>query len=169
MNNPLKKLNYLKYKVKDTLLKQARKEDNIVFGARAINRKLGINGRRTDDWDFFSKTPKESSNIAQKNLDKTLRKNVFFQKKGVNPSTWKVKHVGRDGKKGTEDDVGIVDFTKTPKPEPKTFRFRKVKYRDLKLELKAKQKLIKDKKFEFRREKDLEDIRRIKKFGGLRK
>ncbi len=169
MNNQLKKLNYLKHRVNDTLLKQARKEDNIVFGARAINRKLGINGRRTDDWDFFSKTPKDSSNIAQNNLDKTLRKNVFFQKKGVNPSTWKVKHVGRDGRKGTEDDIGIADFTKTPKPEPKTFKFRKVRYRDLKEELKAKERLVKNKQFEFRREKDLEDIRRIKKFGGLKR
>lgn len=163
------RLNTARHRVNQTLLKQARKEGNIVFGGRAIKRKLGINARPTKDWDFFSEMPKQSSSRAEMNLDRILKRDVFFNKKGKNPSTWKVKHVGRDLIPRTEDDIGIADFTRTPKPKPKTFTFRGVKYRSLEDELKAKKRLLKDKGFEFRRKKDLEDFIRIKKFGNLNK
>ncbi len=162
------KLRFRRHDVESELLKQARQEGNIVFGGQAIKRKLGINARRTKDFDFFSKTPKKSALIAENNLDKLFRKNVFLVRKAFNPTTYKVKHVGKDMKPRTKDDISIADFTKTKKPEPKTFLFRGVRYRILKEELAAKARLIRAEKFEFRRKKDLEDFLRIKRFGGLR-
>jgi len=168
MKNPLKKLKFKRHLVDEILLKQARKEGNIVYGGRVIKRKLGILARPTKDWDFYSKKPKLSSSKAEKKLDKAFKKDVFFKKKGKNPKTWKVKHKGKDLIPRTDDDIGIADYTKTPKPSPETFAFRNVKYRKLPQELKAKQKLLKDKKSEFRKEKDIEDIKRIKKYGRIK-
>ncbi len=169
MNNRiLSRVRLRQHDIEIALLKQARKEDNIVFGGQAIKKKLGILARRTKDFDFFSRTPMKSAVRAQANLDRVFRRDLFFAKKGSNISTWKTKFVGRDLKKGTADDVGIADFTKTPKPVPNTFKFRGVKFRTLKEELKAKERLVRTKGFEFRRAKDLEDLRRIKKFGRIR-
>ncbi len=161
-------LKFREHTVKDTILRQARKEGNIVYGGRAIKRRLGINARPTKDFDLFSKTPRKSAIKTEKSLDKEFRKNSFYTKKGFNISTWKVKHTGKDMKKGTKDDIGIADYTKTPSPTPKTFQFRNVNYRALSEELAAKKKLVGNNMFEFRRKKDLADLKKIKKFGGLK-
>ncbi len=163
--NPVNQLRFKQHDVKSTLLRQAKKENNIVFGAQAIRKRLGILARQTDDFDFFSNIPRESANTAGRNLNRTFRKDLFFSKKGFNPGTWKVKHKGKDLIKGTRDDIGIADFTKTPKPVPKTFIDNEIRYRVLREELAAKRKLLSLKEFEFRREKDIEDLIRIKKFG----
>lgn len=167
-NNALKfKLG--QHKIEKAILGQARKEGNIIFGSQAIKRKLGINARPpSGDYDLFSDMPKSSANKTETKLDKSFKKDLFFTKKGANPSTWKVKFKGRDGKALTKDDIGVADYTKTPKPKPKTFKFRGVNYRTLNEELKAKKKLISDKQFDFRRKKDLEDFLRIKKFGRIK-
>lgn len=151
--------------ISDTLLKQARKEGNIVYGAQAIKKRLGINSRTTRDYDFYSKMPKKSALNSEKTLDRLSKKDVFFTKKGLNKTTYKVKYKGVDGKANTKDDIGIADYTQTPKKLPKTFTFRGVRYRSLREELKAKTKLLKDKSYKFRRQKDLDDVRRIRKFG----
>lgn len=158
-----------KHLIDEKLLNQAKKEGNIIYGGQAIRKKLGILARRTEDYDFFSRHPKKSGNTSQRNLDKLFRRDVFFEKKGKHPGTWKVKFVGPDLKKNTKDDIGIADYTKTPKKTPKTFTYHGIKYRTLREELKAKKKLLRSKGFEYRRKKDLEDLKRIRKFGGLRK
>lgn len=159
------RLRFNKHRVDGIILKQARKEGNIVFGAQAIKRKLGINARKTFDYDLFSKMPKSSADKTERSLDKVSRKDSFFVKKGQNKGTWKVKHHGVDMRKNTDDDVGIADYTKTPRPAPKTFTFRGVKFRNLREEAKAKIKVLKDKRFAFRHEKDAQDLKRILRFG----
>lgn len=162
------KLKLGRHRIDRTLLNQARKEGNIVFGGKSIKRSLGFHGRPSKDWDFFSKTPKKSAIRADNNLDKTFGENVFFKKMGANPGTWKIKHVGLDGKPRTKDDVGIADFQRIPKPKPKTFESLGINFRNLNDEKKAKKRLVEGKEFDFRRQKDLEDLKRIKKYGRLK-
>ncbi len=160
-----KKLNFNEHKIKEIILKQARRENSIVFGGRAIKRKLGINARRTQDFDLFTAKPKPSALITESKLDRLFKKNLFYSKKGTNPGTYKVKFVGNDGIARNDDDVGIADYTRTPKPEPKTFLFRGVRYRKLSEELAAKKRIVRSPEFAFRHEKDRADIKRILRFG----
>lgn len=165
----LLKLRVGKHKIRESVLKQTRKEKNIIFGGKAIQKRLRLSARPTKDYDIFSDKPKKSAFTTEKNLDKSLHTKGFFVKRGANKGTWKVRNVGRDNRKGTKDDVGIVDYTRTPKPRPKTFLDKNVQFRTLKEEFAAKKRLVKKKEFGFRRKKDLEDINRIKKFIGKRK
>ncbi len=165
MAGNFRKPGVFQHNVSRAVLKNVRKARGIVFGGQAIKRKLGINARPTKDFDVFVQKPKQIANQTQADLDKQTRRDHFYSKKGTNPGTYKVKSRGMDEIRGTEDDVGIADFTRTPKPEPKTFTFRGVRYRNLNEELAAKAKLLRDKQFAFRRKKDFEDFKRIIKFG----
>lgn len=156
------------HNVEHVILKKARKEGNIIFGGQAIKRKLGLNARPTKDFDVFTKTPKGSAIRTEKALDKQFRADIFFTKKGTNPSTYKVKFKGLDNVPNNLDDIAVADFTKTPKPEPKTFISRGVMFRTLDEERKAKERLVKKGEFAFRREKDLEDLRRIRRFSRIK-
>jgi len=151
--------------IKNKILKRTRNNKDIIFGAQSIKKQIGLLARRTEDFDIFTKKSRQSASEIEKSLDKLTRGDNFFIKKGKHPRTWKVKFVGRDRKKGTDDDKTVVDYTTTPKPVPKSRIINKIKYRTLKEELKAKLKILKDPRFSFRREKDLEDIRRIKSAG----
>lgn len=164
MSDNITKYRWGKHNIKQSILNQARKENDIVYGAQAIKRRLGISARPTTDYDMFSKKPKSSAVKLEKTLDKRFKSNAFYSKKGVNPGTYKVKFVGVDDKPMTKDDIGIADYTKTPSPGPKTFKFRGVKYRVLKEELKAKQKILRDKSYAYRHEKDRKDIERIRRY-----
>lgn len=166
-DNPAGKLRFKEHDVRLTLLRQARKEGNIVFGGQAIKKRLGILARRTKDFDFFSRTSRKSALKAEMNLNRVFRDNVFFTKKGTNPGTFKVKHKGNDLLPNTNDDIGVADFTLTPRPPPKFFVSKGVRFRTLREELNAKKRLVKNKEFLFRREKDLEDLRRIIRSGRL--
>lgn len=159
------KLRVGKHNVEQVVLRQARREGNIIFGGQAIKRSIGVNARRTKDFDMFTNTPKKSANKLQMKLDRQFQGDDFFSKKGRNPGTWKVKHKGLDGVARTDDDIGIADFTKTPRPVPNTFTSRENKFRVLREEAAAKIRLLKNPTFKFRQKKDFEDLIRIKRFG----
>lgn len=161
-NNVLK-VKLGKHKIRSTILNQAKKEGNIIYGGKAIQRKLKFDSRPTMDFDLYSKKPKKSAIKSKTNLNKNLHTMGFFAKKGTNKSTWKVKNVGRDNLRNTKDDIGIADYTKTPRKVPKFFTIKGVKYRSLQEELQAKKKLIKNKDFEFRRKKDITDFKKLKR------
>ena len=160
-------LEFNQHRINTAVLTQAKKNKSIIFGAQAIKKKLGINARPPKDFDLFTDKPKNAAKTLAMTLDKSFRKDIFFVKKGNFKTTYKTKFKGKDGRANTDDDIGIADFTKTPAPAPKTFIKGGVKFRTLKLELKAKQRIVKDPEFKFRREKDLDDIRRIKQFSSL--
>lgn len=143
------------------ILKQTKEEKGIIYGARSINKQIGIFGRSTYDYDIFSSNPRKSAVKIEKKIERYTPEDDFYVKKGVNPGTWKVKHKGADGVKGNEDDIGIVDFTETPKPTPSFNIINGVRYRKLSLERQAKLKAIRDPKFAFRKKKDTEDLNRI--------
>ena len=123
--------------------------------------------RDTQDWDIFDKTPKKTSNILQKKLDKLVGFDHYYSKPAEHKGTWKVKGRGIDGIKNTADDKSIADYSK-PTEKVKFVVKDGVRYRILKDELKKKIAVSKDPEFEFRRKKDEDDIRRIKGFIKVR-
>ena len=151
------------HRLSGRIISRARKKKDIIFGARAIRKRVGIISRPTQDFDIFTKNPKQSAIEIEKLSDKITRGDNFFVKKGRNPKTWKVKGFGKDRIRGTDDDFTLVDFTKTPRPKPKSTKIDGVRYRTLEEEAKAKIRLIKNKQFAFRREKDLRDLKIINK------
>lgn len=152
--------------VRQSILNQAKKEGNIIYGAQSIKKQIGIFSRRTEDYDIFSKKPKRSARTTEKNLDSLYGYDAFYTKPAMHPGTWKVMDKGLDEKKNTEDDFGVVDYTNMPKPKPKSRNYGGVSYRDLSLEKKAKLKSIRDPEFSFRHKKDKEDLARINMASG---
>lgn len=143
------------------ILKQIKQENDIIYGARSIQRQIGILSRPTKDWDVFSNKPKSSAMIAERNLEKQDKGEQYYVKPALHPGTYKVEYVGADKRKGTKDDVGVIDFTQTPSPKPKTINIGGILYRKISEEKKAKLKALKDKTQEFRHQKDQEDYNRI--------
>lgn len=156
------KLALTEHQRKQAILNRAKKNKDIVFGARSIEKQIGTSfARPTEDYDIFTKKPKQAATQMEAKLDNLIGFDYHFVKKGKNPGTWKVKGRGQDFRKGTKDDVGVVDFTKTPSPAPKSKKIQGVRFRKLSEEIKAKRKVIKDPMFAFRKEKDMEDLMKI--------
>lgn len=153
------------HRLKGRIFSRARKNKDIIFGAQSIKKQIGLLARPTRDIDAFTKKPKESARDVEKHSDKITRGDNFYVKKGRNPGTWKVKGIGKDRIKGSDDDFTLIDYTKMPRPIPKSRRINGIRYRLLEIELKKKNKILKDKRFRFRREKDLEDRNRILRAG----
>ena len=152
---------YLQPARKKALLNQTQQEGNVIFGGRSIQKQIGIFSRGTEDYDIFSKKPKLSAKKTEKAFDCIHGGDVFYTKPAMHPGTHKVMHKGFDGKKGTEDDYGVVDYSGFPIPKPQTVTVAGVKYRKLSQELKAKNKALRDPAFKFRHPKDAEDKFRI--------
>ena len=144
------------------ILDEAKKNKQIIYGARSIQQHLGTISRQTKDYDIFTKNSKKAASRTEKKLDKDIGFDYFYTKKGMNPGTWKVKGKGYDLKKENEDDEGIVDYTNMPKPIPKSKLYNGVKYRILSLESAAKRRALADKEYKYRHEKDRKDLELIK-------
>lgn len=156
--------------VEETVLNQARKEKNILYGARSINAQtFGLTNRNTFDFDIFSKSPKKSAMSTEKALDKKVYGNQFYTKPAKHPGTWKVMHVGNDMKAKTKDDVGFADYTKTPNPKPKTILINGIRYRRLSEERRAKLKSLSEKEMAFRHAKDRADLNNINVSNRIRR
>ncbi len=149
------------------VLAQAKKNNSIIFGGQAIRKHIGFFGRPTMDFDVLSTRPKRSARQLEKKLDKIAQQDVYFTKPALHPGTTKVMNKGRDMRQGTRDDIGIADYSK-PRKGIKSKRINGVRYVNLSETIKDKRKAIADKQFAFRKEKDLEDIRRIKRFRRFR-
>ena len=149
----------------DNITKQIKnflkQEGCTVYGARSINAQTGIMTRPTNDWDAYSNTPEKTAKKLQRQLDKLVKGDYFYHKPAMHKGTWKVKTVGDDLIKGTPDDEDIADFSK-PEKKVKIKIIDGLRYRDLREEIKAKQKSIADPEFKFRHEKDQRDLDRIK-------
>jgi len=144
------------------ILDNAKKDGQIVYGQRSANRRFGIMTRPTEDWDIFANKPKGAAMKTEKQLDKAVGFDYFYTKKGMHKGTYKVKGKGFDGKKGTKDDEGIVDYTKVPKPIPKFDVINGIRYRRVAEEIKAKRNALADPNFKFRHEKDRADLNRLR-------
>jgi len=147
------------------LLNQTRKENNIIYGGQALKARMGAIARNTQDFDILSKKPVNSAKITKNRFNDVHGSNDFYIKSGSYRYTKKVMWKGADGKKGTFDDVGVVDYTKQRRKIP-VRKIRGVKYATIGHELGKKRNIIKEKRFQYRHQKDQDDIKRIKFFGG---
>jgi len=103
------------FKGKD-VREQAKRNDEILRGARAMNAQLafGFLERGTEDYDLFSKTPKKSALELERELDRKSGGDFYFVKPLAHIGTFRVMDKGND-LKSPHDDFGIVDYTKQPK------------------------------------------------------
>ena len=137
--------------IRQLILNKAQKENQIIYGARATNRQLpDYLQKETEDYDILTKKPKKSAQELAKDIKKFTNKDVEVTK-ASHKGTYKVK----------VDKRVIVDYTQLKRRYP-TKSVLANKYRNLSSIKKSLQKAVKKKSNEFRREKDLDTLHRIK-------
>ena len=149
------------------ILNQAKRNNEIVYGAQSVKKQLGVLARSTFDYDIYSRNPKRSAVMLTRTLNRASKSKDYYNKPALYPRTKKVMHVGVDRVRGTRDDLGIVDYTVT-KPV-KTVKINGIKYSKLSETVKDKRKSLGDLMFKFRHRKDKEDLQRIKIAQMLRR
>ena len=146
--------------IRQTVLDMAEKKGQVIHGARAINVQVPAHLRKkTKDYDVFTKNPKKSARELVNVLKRRLGNGKKFEvKQGKHKGTFKVK----------QDGETIVDFSQRKGPI-KSKTILGIKYKDIGTIKKGTQKLIKKKGSEFRREKDLSTLQRIKELERIEK
>ena len=147
---------------KPIFLNQIRREKDIIYGAQSIGAQIPrFISRPTTDYDVYSKKPQQSARRLDKNLDRSAGGNYYFVKPAQYPGTYKVKYIGPDGRANTVDDVSVADFS----PMHNGIRYVTINgMRYIVLSAVIHDKLYNSKPF--RREKDRDDVRRIRE--GMR-
>lgn len=148
--------------VQKKILEIARKRKQVIYGARSIQAQASLFARDTKDYDIFDKKPKQASKILKEELNKLIGINYYFNKPAKHQGTWKVKGKGVDMKKNTEDDESVADYSINQYGRYKTVIINGNRYRDLRKEIERKKAVITDPEYKFRREKDKNDLDRIK-------
>ena len=139
--------------INEVVLTKAQKGNQIVYGARAINRQLPTYlNKDTSDYDILTKNPKKSAQEIALELNRRLGREEFSVSKAKHLGTYKVK----DSKGET-----IVDYTQL-KRMPKVKESWGNKFYDIKSIKHNINKRLRDKSKEFRWEKDKEALNRIK-------
>ena len=152
-----------------TITDSAKKKKNIIYGAQAMNNQLPFFlQRRTKDFDIFSNTPRKDARDLKNKLNRKVGQDMYFNKSALHPGTYKVMSRGEDGRKNTQDDIAVADYTKTPRGARYTTSGG-VKYIDMSLIERDRRKALKDKAAKFRYEKDKADLERIKANKGIKK
>lgn len=135
----------------------------IVHGRRATNVQLPIALRRkTKDWDVFVKNPLKRALQLERNLDRRFRGNFFRVQKGMGSPGIKVFKV-----KSNVDDSSVVDFANFNRVVP-SVPLRGVRFATLVDQKKRAELVLREKTAPFRKEKDLDLLRRIKQFEKVR-
>ena len=156
--------------IQDIVLTEVRKKKQIIHGARAMNKQLPLGFQRpTQDYDIFTKKPKQTAHRIQSILDREVAggQDEFYSKPALHPGTHRVAHVGQDMKKDTEDDVVVADYTEMPTAMP-TLNINGLRYETLAHIKEHRKQTLKDPEAEFRHEKDREDLKRIELSKTLR-
>lgn len=139
----------------------AKRKVGIVHGTRATNAQLPRNlSIKTRDWDVFVKHPQLRARQLERKLDKKFSGDFFDVKMGAGSPgirVWKVK--------SNVTDEGFVDFATADRMVPSISK-RGVQFATLEDQLEKARQNIKKPGLKFRRGKDLDLIRRVKKFMG---
>ena len=139
----------------------AKNKVGIVHGTRATNAQLTRNlNKKTVDWDVFVNKPKVRAEQLEKQLDKKFGGDVFKVKKGKGSPGVNVYKV-----KANLTDESFVDFA-TPNRIVPSISKRGVEFATLEDQRKRAQENVLKKDTQFRRAKDLDLLRRIRKFMG---
>lgn len=147
-----------------------RTTGNIMYGARAMNRQLPfMYHRQTEDFDIYSNKPRKDAMHLEGLLDKDSRGDFYYVKPALHKGTFKVMDKGHDNIKGTQDDLGIADFSR-PTRRIRTISINGIRYAHLSERVKDAKRSLKEPIFAFRHEKDRKDLWMIKqgrKLGRL--
>lgn len=137
--------------IRQVVLDMAQRKDQIVHGTRALNKQIPTHlKRKTEDYDIFTDNPRKSARELVRTLKRRLGNN-FKVVKGRNPGTFKVKR----------GDKTVADYTQV-RGKIRSKKILGIKYKDLGTIKRGTQKLVKKKGAEFRREKDIDTLSRIK-------
>ncbi len=141
-------------KVKEVILKNARRKGHIIFGARSVNQQIPkFLHKHTEDYDIFSKTPETTAKRVEKKLDKSFGGNFFSVKEALHKGTFKVQN--------NVTKSNVADYSKPDRKVPFVKR-KGVKYAKLSFQKEQIKKSLSDPASKFRHNKDLESRQRIK-------
>ena len=142
--------------INEVVLNQAQKKSQIVYGARAYNYQSPTHlKKKTYDYDILSKSPKKSAKETAEILKRRLKKEVTVSK-GSHRGTYRVKVNGEV----------VADYTQLKKA-PKTKKVWGTEVRHLKSIKRNATRLSRKKGLEYRREKDLDTLEKIKKIEKM--
>jgi len=142
--------------IREVVLGAAEKQNQIIHGTMALNVQLPMHLRReTKDFDIFTDNPRKSARELASTLKRRLG-DKFKVVKGSHPGTFKVKKNGET----------VADFTQK-RGKIKTKKILGVRYKKLSTIKKGTQKLVKKKGTEFRREKDIDTLERIREIERI--
>ncbi len=139
--------------VRQIILDKAQKDEQIIYGTRALNRQVPTPLKReTVDYDILTKKPKKSAQQLVEELNRRLGKEEFKVAKAKHRGTFKIKDAS--GKT-------VADYTQLKRiPSTKTSWGNKVK--DLSSIKKSITRSLKKPGNEFRKPKDTDALNRIK-------
>ncbi len=141
----------------------AKKRVGIVHGTRATNAQLpSFLRRETIDWDVFVNRPELRARLLEAKLDRKFGGDFFKTKRGKGSPGIKVFKV-----KSTITDETFVDFAKIRREVPFVTK-RGVRFATLADQKRQALINVRIPKKKFRREKDLNLLRRIKRFEIIR-
>ncbi len=136
----------------------AKRKVGIVHGTRATNAQLPRDlQRETLDWDVFVRNPKKRAIQLERALDKKFGGDFFRVKKGTGSPGIRVQKVISN-----ITDEGFVDFA-TPGRVVPSIPKRGVQFATLQDQLRRAESNIRKPELKFRRQKDMDLIRRAKK------
>ena len=142
--------------VRQIALSEAEKRGGVLHGAKAINLQLQPHLRRhTEDYDVLIKKPRKVAQAVLEKLKKYTSKQLSVEK-GKHKGTYRVKM----------NDKVLIDFTQL-KRKPKTKKVWGTEVRSLKSIKRHTKRLVGDPKKEFRREKDISTLQRIKEIERM--
>lgn len=142
--------------INEVILNEAQKKGQIIHGAKAYNyQSPDYLKKKTVDYDILTNKPKKTAQEIAERLSKRISDKIKVEK-GSHKGTYRVK-VG---------DKVIADYTQK-KFNPKTNKIYGVNVRSLSSIKKNAQRLIKKQGTEYRREKDLDTLNRIKRIEEL--
>lgn len=144
--------------INEVVLNKAEQENQIIHGARAYNyQSPDYLKKKTYDYDIFTKKPKKVAQDVAKILSRRLNREVNVVK-GAHKGTYKVK-LGKET---------IVDYTQL-KSKPKIKKIWGTEVKSIQSIKRNASRLIKRKDTEFRRQKDLDTLNRIREIEELEK
>ncbi len=152
-----KALRFFKNKkfIENTIVNSVRMRNQIIFGARAINRQVpGVIRKPTEDFDIISKNPRQAAERLERLLDRKFKMDAFLTRRGVSKQVEVYKVISRP----TERTV--ADFVK-PKRFVPSKNIQGVKFATLQFHKEQIKRTLADPTQQFRHKKDRDALLRI--------
>lgn len=171
MVNPLKGLREVRgfYSRDRPILRQARRERDVIYGGQALVAQLGGLARGTRDYDIKSRNPTKSAFRLQRTLDRRAGGDYYYASKSkFTPGVRKVLFIGDDLKRNTSDDIGLADFSPLKRSD-KFVTIKGQRYATLASRERDAHRALSQKQYAFRAERDKSDLARIQAYRNLKK